>query len=85
MTTKDCLELILEPMAESFSTDFARKLVELRAPDVLQDRVDQLATKANEGTLTEAEEGEYRDYIDTANVLAIIQSKARRFLQQHAG
>jgi hypothetical protein len=84
MTTKDCLDLILEPMAKTFTVDFARKLVELRAPRELQQRVDELADKANEGTLTPAEQAEYKAFIDSSTILGVVQAKARRFLAQHA-
>ncbi|HEX3871579.1 MAG TPA: hypothetical protein VHV77_14145 [Pirellulales bacterium] len=84
MTTKDCLDLILEPMAKTFTVDFACKLVELRAPRELQQRVDELADKANEGTLTPAEQAEYKAFIDSSTILGVVQAKARRFLAQHA-
>jgi len=84
MTTKDCLEMILEPMAESFSVEFARSLAELRASPELQQRMDELAEKANEGKLSEAEEADYKSFIDTSTILAIMQAKARRFIAQRS-
>jgi tRNA threonylcarbamoyladenosine modification (KEOPS) complex Cgi121 subunit len=84
MTTKDCLEMILEPMAESFSVEFARSLVELRATPELQQRIDALAEKANEGQLTDAEEAEYKSFVDTSTILAIMQAKARRFIARRS-
>lgn len=84
MTTRDCLELILQPIADSFSVEFARRLVELRAGPDLQKRVDELAEKANEGSLTEAEAEEYTAFVDASSMLAVLQSKARRFLASHA-
>lgn len=85
MTTKDCLELILEPLAEPFSTDFARALADLRAAPELQQRVDNLAEKANEGALTESEQAEYKAFVDASTIVGIVQAKARRFLAQHSG
>jgi hypothetical protein len=83
MTTNDCLELLLQPMADSFSVEFARRLVDLRAAPDVQQRLEQLAEKANEGTLTVEEHTEYKAFIDSSTMIAIMQAKARRFLAQH--
>ena len=40
-------------------------------------RVDRLARRANEGELTPREREEYQSYIQTAEVLALIQLRAR--------
>ena len=84
MTTKDCLEMILEPLGESFSVEFARKLAELRAAPELQQRIDSLAEKANEGVLTADELTDYKSFVDTSAILAIMQAKARQFLAQQS-
>lgn len=76
--------MILEPMEDSFSVEFARKLVDLRASPSLQARIDELAEKANEGALTIAEDADYKALIGAGTLIAIMQSKARRFLKQHA-
>jgi len=39
--------------------------------------VDKLADKANEGTLTATERAEYQAYIKTADMLALLQLRAR--------
>jgi hypothetical protein len=41
-----------------------------------------LRSKANEGTLTEAEEAELEAYINVSDLLALWQSKARQTQQQ---
>ena len=46
--------------------------------------MDELATKANEGTLSTGEEAEYKARIDACDVIGILQSKARQFLASHA-
>jgi len=84
MTTKDCLEMILEPLADSFSVEFARKLVDLRATPGLQQLIDTLAEKANEGTLTPKERADYKSIIDMSTMVAMLQANARRFLAKHA-
>ena len=84
MNTKDCLEMILEPMADSFSVEFCEKLVDLRASPDLQARLDHLAEKANEGMFTPEELAEYKAFVDTSTMIGVLQAKARRFLAQHA-
>jgi hypothetical protein len=84
MTTKECLEVMLRPMADVFSPEFAQRLVDLRAAPELQLRMDQLAEKANEGELTDDERSDYKSMIDAASLLAVMQAQARRYLSQHA-
>jgi hypothetical protein len=54
---------------------------EVRADAELQERMDELAEKCNEGQLTPEEREEYETSIRFANYLAILQSKARRLLK----
>ena len=46
--------------------------------NVSQERVDVLAERANEGTLTEQERAEYKALIDAADLVAILKRQARR-------
>jgi tagatose-1,6-bisphosphate aldolase len=69
----------LEP--ESLSPATARKLLELNFSRRQQKRVDLLSEKAQEGTLTAAEQDELDEFIRVADLLAILQSRARRALK----
>ncbi|HEX7447343.1 MAG TPA: hypothetical protein VF306_07350 [Pirellulales bacterium] len=80
MSTASCLDEMLEPLTAAFTLELARRLVELRANPDLQARVDALADKANQGTLTPEEERVYKGYVEAADIIGIIQAKARRFL-----
>ena len=84
MSTISFLDQFLEPMTEAFTPELARKLVELRAQPELQAYVDLLADKANAGTLTAEEDQEYKSYVEAADVIGVIQAKARRFLAEHS-
>ncbi len=83
MSTITYLGRSLEPMTEVFTPELARKIADLRADSETQACVDKLAAKANEGTLTPDEEVEYKEYVEAADIVGIIQSKARRFLANH--
>jgi hypothetical protein len=48
-----------------------------------RDRASQLNEKANEGTLTASERTELEEFIRVGDVLAAMQSKARRSLKRH--
>lgn len=83
MSTVSYLDRFLEPVAEAFTPEFARHLVELRADGELNAEVEILRQKANDGTLTPDEEASYEDFVEAVDVISIIQSKARRFLANH--
>lgn len=74
----------IEPITEAFTPDIARKLTELRAKPAHQAEIDFLAGKANQGTLTAEEYLKYKRYIEAADIIAVFQAKARRFLADHA-
>jgi len=56
----------------------------LRAAPGVEARLEELRGKANEGTLTSAEEAEYKDFVEAIEVVSIVQAKARRFLSRQA-
>jgi hypothetical protein len=61
---------------ELLTGDELRRLSQLKADPALASRVEELAGKANEGELTDAERAEYEAYIE-ANLLAVLQAEAR--------
>jgi hypothetical protein len=63
------------------SADVAAKVAELRADDAMQDRIDYLAERSNEGTLSEDERDEYAGYLHAIDVIAVLQAKARAMLR----
>ena len=48
-------------------------------------RVEELASKANEGILTPDERAEYEAYVDAGDIVATLQAVARKTLQAVAG
>ena len=57
----------------------------VQADEELQQRVEELACKANEGTLTAEEQSEYEAYVDAGDIVATLQAVARKTLQAVAG
>lgn len=81
-TTSIHLDRLLEPLAGCFSADVAAKVANLRADSVTQERIDFLASRANEGLLTDEEREEYAGYIHAIDVIAVLQAKARASLRK---
>jgi len=80
MTTIEYLDRLLEPVTRSLTPEVAQRFADLKPDAQLQDHVDQLAKKANDGTITPAEDADYKALIDAADLVALLQLKARRFL-----
>ena len=65
------------PIFELLTPAQLRQLSQLQADPSLAGRIQELAEKANEGTLTNSETLEYEAYIETNNLLAVLQAEAR--------
>lgn len=74
------LERLLEPLAAGLSSEMAQYLAAFRADADVQQRIAELAEKANEGELTEQERLEYEAYVEAGTMIAVLQSKARKRL-----
>lgn len=66
----------------SLSPETARTLLRLQFDASHHRRVDLLSAKGQEGTLTVVERDELDEYIHVADLLAILQSKARQALKR---
>jgi hypothetical protein len=88
MTTKtgvDLWERLLEPENGAMTPDAARYLLTLQFPRADIDRMNELAAKARQGTLTREEDGELERYLHVGTRLSILKSKARQSLKQATG
>ena len=82
MTTNTAaLHELLEPVGQCFTLDGARRLVDLRASEAVQQRMSRFAEKSAAGTLTDAERSEYESLVSAGTFIAVLQSKARKLLQ----
>ena len=73
---------ILEPKADCWNADAARFILSLTLEPVDQERVALLSEKAQESLLAHEEEQELDCYIRVCNMLALLKSKARLFLNE---
>ena len=79
-TESAALDRVLEPVTDILTPGVTQGIANMRADPPLQARLDELASKANEGQLTEAERQEYEDYVDAIDFIGIFQAKARAVL-----
>jgi hypothetical protein len=79
-TENAALDRVLEPVTDILTPEVAQGIADMRADPQLQVRLDELASKANEGQLTDAERQEYEDYVDAIDFIGIFQAKARAVL-----
>ncbi len=75
------LDRLIEPIAECLTIEAATKVASLRADVVDQQRLDELAEKANQGTLSAEERSDYDRLLAAFHFMTIIQARARRLLQ----
>ena len=78
METLSALDHFLDPNAGWLTPVSAQKLIDWKVSDELRNRIEELGQKANRGTLTAEEDAEYRGYLDDAELISLIQAKARR-------
>jgi hypothetical protein len=78
MNTTAILHRVLEPVLRSLPPEAARQIVRAEADEDLQQRVQELAGRANEGTLTSDEQREYEAYVDAGDIVATLQAVARK-------
>ena len=76
------LAKILDPVAQCFTPEVAKRVAELRVDPDVEARIEELAEKCNEGTITSEEMAEYDAYIQAMDVVAVLQKKARTLIAQ---
>jgi hypothetical protein len=71
------LDRWLDPVSKALNAEAARQLLDLRADDEMQHRVEELADRNTEGLLTAEERSEYEAIIAASELVAVLQAKAR--------
>ena len=81
MSAATVLDGFLDPLGRCLDTESARRVVELRVSPPVQQRIDTLAERANDGLLTSDEAAEYEALINAADFISILKIKARQHLR----
>ncbi len=71
------LDQFLDPLSRCLDAGSARRVLALGVSAPVQERVDALAERANEGLLSDDERAEYEAFINAEDFVAILKLKAR--------
>jgi hypothetical protein len=71
------LDRLLTPLQACLTPEVATEITRLRADAGTQARLDELAEKNSEGTITPDERGEYEALVSAGNLIAVLRAKAR--------
>ena len=74
------LERSLSPLSAHMNREDAEEILRLRADGEAQGRMDELADKCNDGTLTPDERAEYEMFVWIGQYIAGLQARARRLV-----
>jgi hypothetical protein len=85
MVSQNLLERMVSPIIRVLTPEAAREILNIRADDQTQQRIDELADKCNEGILTAEERTEYQEFVSMFNMLTLLQAKARVVLDADTG
>lgn len=77
------LRRLIEQGQGDMSSAAAEAILHLEFADADRARMNELADKSNQGTLTQEEGHEYDGYIAVADLLSLWKSKARLALRHH--
>jgi hypothetical protein len=80
MSAATVLDGLLDPLGRCLDAESARRIVEFRVSPSVQERIDILAERANEGLLTGDEAVEYEALVNAADFISILKLKARQRL-----
>lgn len=81
-TSAAIVNRLIDPERDDLPVDAARFLAALDFPQCDHERMEELSSKAAEGALSPDEREELDEYLRVADMLAVIQSKARRSLKR---
>jgi hypothetical protein len=84
MSAATSLDQFLDPLSRCLDAESARRVVALDVSASVQERVDTLAERANEGLLSDDERAEYEALINAEDFVAILKLKARSRLSDAA-
>jgi len=79
------LDSLLDPLSRCLDSGSARRVAEFRVAANVQERVDALAERANEGLLTDDEKAEYEAFVNASDFIAILKLKALRNVESNPG
>ena len=83
MSTVDPTDEFLGFETDEWTEPLAQAILLFGTSEARKTRSAELSAKADNGTISDAERLEHERYMNTADILAIMKSRARRFLATH--
>ena len=83
ITPAQLLGELMEPLGRALTPASARAILAVRAGEAAQERIADLASQCNQGTLTPDEKAEYQLLVEVGDVMALLQTRARLYLSEH--
>jgi hypothetical protein len=81
-TPQSAFDQVFDSLAECLTPEIAQRIVDIRLDPKIQARLDELAVKANEGTITAEEDAQYAAFIEAIDILGIFKAQARSILER---
>lgn len=78
------LNPLFDPSHPSFTKEGVQTLLELKSSDAEQARMEGLAERANQGTLSAEERREYETWVRAGTFISMLQAKARLYQRKLA-
>jgi hypothetical protein len=83
VVTSSVVDGLLDLFSRCLDEESARRVATFRVTAPLQEKVDALAERANEGLLTDEERVQYEAFTNAADLIAILRLKAMRVLESN--
>ena len=83
-STKPDMNELIGTLGVALTPESAKRILKMKASARLQARVNALARRNSDGTISEAEKEEYHETVRFGTYLSILQSKARLLLANSA-
>lgn len=79
------LDGLLGPLSRCLDSASAQRVAEFRIPAPVQERIEILAERANEGSLSDEERSEYEATVNAVDLISILKLKAQRLDEPNGG
>jgi hypothetical protein len=84
MCATSILDRFFDPVTRILPPVTAQQILDIRIDPELQSRLDALAEKANQGTLSAEEREQYEEFVEGLDLIAVFKLKARAALGRQA-
>ena len=83
VTPAQFLGEMVEPLGRALTPASARAILAVRTSEAARRRIADLASRCNEGDLSPEEKAEYQLMVEVGDVMALLQTRARGYLDKH--